>query len=286
MGRDKALLEVGGRPLAAVVGDALRAAGADPVLAVGGDGPALARLGLEAVPDDHPGEGPLGGLVTALRRAPTPVVAVLACDLPGARGEAVGAVVRALAGAPEADVALPVTGGRWALVHGAWRASALEPLDAAFAAGERSLAGAVARLRVVEVPGLDDASLADVDVPEDLGRATLSGMDDADAVPEVDVTVLAGALEAGARLVDVRTEEEYVGGHVPGAALLPLHELNERHTELPTGQDVYVICHVGGRSAAAVAALNRAGYRTVNVVGGTAAWVEAGLPVVEGPAPR
>jgi rhodanese-related sulfurtransferase len=86
--------------------------------------------------------------------------------------------------------------------------------------------------------------------------------------------------------VDVRTEEEYVGGHVPGATLLPLHELEDRYTELPADEEVYVICHVGARSAAAVAALNRAGYRTVNVAGGTAAWVEAGLPVVEGPAPR
>ena len=105
-------------------------------------------------------------------------------------------------------------------------------------------------------------------------------------MPEVDVTALVGALEAGAPLVDVRTEGEYVGGHVPGAALLPLSELNDRYTELPTEQDVYVICQVGARSAAAVAALNRAGYRTINVAGGTTAWVEAGLPVVEGPAPR
>ena len=107
-----------------------------------------------------------------------------------------------------------------------------------------------------------------------------------DAVPEVDVASLARALEAGAPLVDVRTEDEYVGGHVPGAVLLPLHELGERHTELPAGGEVYVICHVGSRSAAAVAALNRAGYRTVNVAGGTAAWLEAGYPVVEGPDPR
>ena len=107
-----------------------------------------------------------------------------------------------------------------------------------------------------------------------------------DAVPEVDVAVLAQALDAGAPLVDVRTEDEYVGGHVPGAVLVPLHQLGERHTEVAADQEVYVICHVGGRSAAAVAALNRAGYRTVNVAGGTAAWVEAGLPVVEGPAPR
>ena len=105
-------------------------------------------------------------------------------------------------------------------------------------------------------------------------------------VPEVDVTGLARALEAGAPLVDVRTEDEYVGGHVPGALLVPLHELGERHTELSTEEEVYVICAVGGRSAAAVGALNRAGYRTVNVAGGTAAWMEAGLPVVEGPAAR
>jgi molybdopterin-guanine dinucleotide biosynthesis protein A/rhodanese-related sulfurtransferase len=285
MGRDKALLEVGGRALAAVVGDALRAAGADPVLAVGGDGAALAGLGLDAVPDDHPGEGPLGGVLTALRRAPTDLVAVLACDLPGARPGGVAAVVAALAAQPGADVALPVAGGRRALVHAAWRSRVEPALASAFAGGERSLAGALRGVRVVEVAGIDPAEVADVDVPADLDRATLSSVPDAD-VPEVDVPTLAGALEAGARVVDVRSPEEYVGGHVPGATLLPLDELGARHTELPADEDVYVICQVGARSAAAVTALNRAGYRTINVAGGTTAWVEAGLSVVEGPAPR
>ena len=171
MGRDKALLEVGGVPLAVIVAGALRAAGADPVLAVGGDGEALGRLGLEPVPDEHPGEGPLGGVLTALGRSPTPVVAVLGCDLPGARAAGVAAVVAALAARADAEVAIPVVGGRHALVHAAWRRSAAPRLAAAFAAGERSLAGAVARLPVVEVPDLDPAWLADVDAPEDLPRA-------------------------------------------------------------------------------------------------------------------
>jgi molybdopterin-guanine dinucleotide biosynthesis protein A len=61
-----------------------------------------------------------------------------------------------------------VVDGRRALVHAAWRRSARPALAAAFAGGERSLAGAVARLGVVEVPDLDPAWLADVDVPEDL----------------------------------------------------------------------------------------------------------------------
>jgi len=171
MGRDKALLEVGGRPLAAVVAAALVGAGADPVLAVGGDGGALARLGLVPVPDDAPGEGPLGGLLTALRVASTPVVAVLACDLPAARAEAVTRVVDALGSRPDADVALPVVGGRRALVHGAWRRAARPALAAAFAGGERSLVGAVARLQVVEVAGIEPAWLADADAPTDLGPA-------------------------------------------------------------------------------------------------------------------
>ena len=286
MGRDKALLEVAGRPLAVLVAEALRGAGAEPVFVVGGDAPALRRVGLDVVPDDHPGKGPLGGVLTALRRSPAVLVAVLACDLPGASAEAVARVVGALAAAPGADVALPVVGGRRAFVHAAWRTAAEPVLAAAFAAGERSLAGVVSRLAVVEVAGVEPAAVADVDVPTDLPRATLSPVGELDAVPEVDVEALAGAMEAGARVVDVRTEDEYIGGHVPGAALLPLHELDERHAELPTDEPVYVICQVGARSAAAVQALNRAGYQTVNVAGGTTAWVEAGLPVVEGPAPR
>ena len=49
--------------------DALRAGGATEVVAVGGDLPGLGAVGLDARGDDHPGEGPLGGILTALRLA-------------------------------------------------------------------------------------------------------------------------------------------------------------------------------------------------------------------------
>jgi len=109
---------------------------------------------------------------------------------------------------------------------------------------------------------------------------------DPSPIPEIDVDALDEALAAGAPVVDVRTPEEYGQGHVAGAVLLPLGELGQRHAELPTDREVYVICQSGGRSAAAVAALNQHGYRTTNVAGGTSAWVESGRPVVEGPAAR
>ena len=52
MGRDKALLRVDGVPMAVRVATALRAGGADPVAAIGGDGPrtASARAGVVAGP--------------------------------------------------------------------------------------------------------------------------------------------------------------------------------------------------------------------------------------------
>lgn len=168
MGRDKALVEVGGRPLAVGVAQALRDAGAGEVFAVGGHLRALGDLGLEAIPDDHPGEGPLGGLLTALGHASNPVVAVLACDLPGARPLAVRSVVAALDANPDMACAVPVVDGRSQPLHGAWRRSARSELRAAFDRGERAMHRAIAGLASAEVHGIDPAALADADTPAEL----------------------------------------------------------------------------------------------------------------------
>jgi molybdopterin-guanine dinucleotide biosynthesis protein A len=168
MGRNKALVEVGGRPLASEVARVLGEAGASEVFGVGGDLLALADVGLAAVSDDHPGEGPLGGLLTALRHASHPVVVVLACDLCAARPQAVRLVVAALDADQSLACAVPVANGRAEPLHGAWRRSARPALQAMFNRGERAMHRAVAELAVGEVQGIDSAALADVDTPADL----------------------------------------------------------------------------------------------------------------------
>ncbi len=60
------------------------------------------------VADRHPGEGPLGALVTALDAAGEEIVAVLACDLPYAEPAGVEAGVRALTADAGAAWAAPV----------------------------------------------------------------------------------------------------------------------------------------------------------------------------------
>jgi molybdenum cofactor guanylyltransferase len=165
MGTDKALLEVDGRALAVGVAEALEAAGATEVIAVGGDAEGLSALGLQTVPDLHPGEGPLGGILTALATTDADVVLVLACDLPFADPPAIAAVVEALG---DADVAAPFLDGRHELLHAAFHRRAEAPLAAAFAAGERAPSRAVAGLTVASVSGLDPSALVDADTPADL----------------------------------------------------------------------------------------------------------------------
>ncbi len=177
MGRDKALLVVDGRPLAVTVAAVLDEAGATDVVAVGGDAAGLADVGLKAVPDGHPGEGPLGGILTALYHfAPSvlPVV-VMACDLPAANPGNVIAAVDAVAGADPA-VGVPLVDGRRQWMHACWTPGARPLLAAEFARGERAAwraaEGAVTcGLSILEVTGPWPRGFSDVDQPGDLGTS-------------------------------------------------------------------------------------------------------------------
>ncbi|MEC9000564.1 MAG: molybdenum cofactor guanylyltransferase [Actinomycetota bacterium] len=185
MGSDKALLSVGGRPMAVVAADALRAAGAVSVTAVGGDAIGLRSVGLDWVTDSSPGEGPLGGLLAAMEALDSaPVVVVLACDLPSASSANVIAVVDAVAdllGTPAAAVPvidLPRGGRQREWLHAAWTTEARDVLRVAWAAGERAPRRAVAGLQVVEVSVPEPDALADADHPTDLpGQSGSDGPD-------------------------------------------------------------------------------------------------------------
>lgn len=172
MGRDKALIEVGGVALAARVASCLRAAGADPVAAIGGRAGALALLGLVPVADDRPGDGPLAGLSTALAWAgPESMVLLAPCDLAHPDVRAFSGLLDALATDPTAPGAVAVADGQPQPTVAAWRvlpdlvAGLAERLDA----GARRLDTATRLGGVLEV-AVPAAAVADVDTPEDLAR--------------------------------------------------------------------------------------------------------------------
>ena len=75
-------------------------------------------------------------------------------------------------------------------------------------------------------------------------------------------------------IIDARTQEEYDGGHIEGAILIPEYEIAERaENELPDkNQLILVYCRSGRRSKIASQALVDLGYTNVKEFGGIIDW--------------
>jgi molybdopterin-guanine dinucleotide biosynthesis protein A len=103
MGRDKALLELGGEALIVRMARLVESVASDAMVI--GDSAAFRALGLRTIGDDWPGAGPLGGIATALRASRAAWSLVVACDLPYLTKPWLDyAIARALASRAEAVV--------------------------------------------------------------------------------------------------------------------------------------------------------------------------------------
>ena len=82
------------------------------------------------------------------------------------------------------------------------------------------------------------------------------------------------AHESGYLLVDVRFADEYAKGHIPGALLLPLEEIQlGKVDQLPDhDQPILIYCRTGRRAEDAAALLVKMGYRNVYAIGGIFDW--------------
>jgi rhodanese-related sulfurtransferase len=78
--------------------------------------------------------------------------------------------------------------------------------------------------------------------------------------------------------LDVRRQEEYSGplGHIPGAILIPLSELEDRISELEKYRDreIIVYCRSGNRSRYASRILTENDFEAYNMLGGMIEWNE------------
>lgn len=81
-------------------------------------------------------------------------------------------------------------------------------------------------------------------------------------------------------LVDVRSEAEWEGGHLPGATHIMLGYLSKQAHDVMNGKPIVVQCRSGARSAIAASILQAQGAKQViNMMGGYQAWARAGLPI-------
>lgn len=145
MGRDKALLALGSETILERQIRTLRAVCRG--VAVLGPPDRYPQVGAPVYPDDFPGRGPLGGIVTGLRRTPTEFNLFLGCDLPFMEKRFLRFLAaRALHDA--ADVTVPRTpDARLQTLCAVYRRRALPALRASLLAGENMIRRTFPRLR-------------------------------------------------------------------------------------------------------------------------------------------
>ena len=83
-------------------------------------------------------------------------------------------------------------------------------------------------------------------------------------------------------VLDVRPEEEFSSGHIPGAISIPLSELRERLNEIPHDREIVAYCRgpYCVLSPEAIKILLDEGYDASRLEEGLPEWREAGLPVM------
>lgn len=83
-------------------------------------------------------------------------------------------------------------------------------------------------------------------------------------------------------LVDVRSEEEFGAGHIPGAVNIPYAQMNQRYAELLSYKEKTIVlyCHSGRRAGLVATLLGEKGFpKLYHLEGDMQGWEAAGRPV-------
>lgn len=171
MGRDKALIDIGGLALVERGAEVLERAGCAPVVAVG---PRRLAATVASIDDLYPGEGPLGGILTALDSAGKSdvvrFVVVIACDLPDLDASTVSAMIEVAAASIKARstaAAVIARSTRLEPMCAVWGIGCAPPLQRSFANGTRAVHRALDNIAVTEFV-VDERILRNANMPDDL----------------------------------------------------------------------------------------------------------------------
>jgi len=102
-------------------------------------------------------------------------------------------------------------------------------------------------------------------------------------VNDINIEESKAYIDNGASILDVRTKEEFDGGHIENSMNIDVHSptFNEQVEALDKNKIYVVYCASGGRSASVVQTMMGLGFTNAyNMSGGIAGWKKEGVPVV------
>ncbi len=84
-------------------------------------------------------------------------------------------------------------------------------------------------------------------------------------VSDEDLIAAHKAVDAGAMIIDVRSQKEYEKGHIQGAVNIPISYIDKLYNSLPRDKEFVVYCRTGSRSAVAARLLREQGWTVHDV---------------------
>jgi rhodanese-related sulfurtransferase len=99
-------------------------------------------------------------------------------------------------------------------------------------------------------------------------------------MPSITVAELQTRVPGQSQLIDVRSPSEFGVGHIPGAINIPMDQIEARLNDLRPGIPIILVCQMGTRARLTATLLEPCRHDLAVLDGGTAAWIQAGLPVV------
>jgi molybdopterin-guanine dinucleotide biosynthesis protein A len=166
MGRDKALLEYDGKTLLEFVAAAVRSATGNVIIVA--DPARYRTFGFPVVPDERPGCGPLGGIVTALSVSDYDWNLIAACDMPGIDSPFLEMLIREARGAPPGTrCVVPVGPGGPEPLCALYHREALPTMRQALGRNILKMRRVLAELESLPVTVADAARFRNINTPED-----------------------------------------------------------------------------------------------------------------------
>lgn len=176
MGRDKAFVELGGKPLIEHVISRSADLGQTETILITNKPAQYARLGLPMYRDILPDKGSLGGIYTALVHARSPDVLVLACDMPFVNMDLLRFMTSMIS--DDIDIIVPRVEGYPQGLHAIYKKTCIEPIARQLATDRLKIIRFYGQMRLRYLDETDYAafdpqgrSFANLNTPEELAEA-------------------------------------------------------------------------------------------------------------------
>ena len=132
-------------------------------------------------------------------------------------------------------------------------------------------------------PGSNVSANATVEIKQAVAAYYEKMPDNSYKIPEPELKALVDSNDSNIYILDIRSNKDFLIGHISGAHNIPFKEVGRNLEKLPSDKEIIVYCYTGQTGGQTTALLNVAGFKSRSLNGGmNNGWAKANYPIVAG----